>query len=439
MFDLGGGSSRSCDGVSRRNFLRVGALTAFGLGLPDLLRARVQAGSPGDEVSCILLWLQGGISHIDSFDPKPEAPAEVRGEFGVIDTAVPGIQVCDPLPRLAASQDKFSILRSLNPRNGSHGVADAYMMTGHPFNPALTYPSFGAVLSKEKGDRNQMPPFVQVGMSIDARFGGGVAGFLGDRYNPFVLPGDASNPNYTVRDVTMPAGIDRARFERRMKVLDAVDTWQERMEAVPSALEATDTFYQKAYGLITAPQAKKAFQIGAEDPRLRDRYGRNSLGQGCLLARRLIEAGVRFVTVTDGGWDTHQNNFKALKDRLLPRLDGALSALLQDLSDRGLLASTMVVCLSDFGRTPKVNPSAGRDHWSTAGIALLAGAGLKPGVAVGQTNALAESPIEAPYVTEDLAATIYDRLGIPLDTTHHTPDGRPIQVNYDGRLIRELL
>lgn len=439
MFQLASGSNRSCDGISRRNFLRVGSLSALGLALPDLLRAKAAAGTPGSDVSCILLWLQGGISHIDSFDPKPEAPSEIRGEFGVIDTNVPGIQVCDPLPRLAVHQDKYSILRSLNPRNGSHGVADAYMLTGHPFNQALTFPTYGAVVAKERGDRNQMPPFVQVGTAVDARFGGGVAGFLGDQYNPFVLPGDASNPAFTVRDVTMPGGVDRPRFERRMKVLDAVDTWQSQMESAPTALEATDTFYQKAYNLITAPQAKKAFDLNAEDPRLRDRYGRHSLGQGCLLARRLVEAGVRFVTVTDGGWDTHTNNFKSLRDRLLPRLDFAVSGLLQDLSDRGQLESTLVVVLSDFGRTPKVNPSAGRDHWSTAGIALLAGGGLKSGVAVGQTNQLAESPVQAPYYTEDLAATIYDRLGIPLDTTHHTPDGRPIQVNYDGRPIRELL
>jgi hypothetical protein len=439
MFQIASGSSRSCDGISRRHFLRVGALGALGLGLPDLLRARAAAGSPGEEVSCILLWLQGGISHIDSFDPKPDAPAEVRGEFDTIATNVPGIRVCDPLPKLAAHQDKFSILRSLNPRNGSHGVADAYMMSGHKFNPALTYPSFGAVVARERGDRNRMPPYVQVGTAIDQRFGGGVAGFLGDQYNPFVLPGDASRPGYSVRDVSLAGGVDRDRFERRMKVLDAVDTWQARMEASPSALEATDTFYQKAYGLITAPQAKRAFDLSAEDPRLRDRYGRHSLGQGCLMARRLIEAGVRFVTVTDGGWDTHQDNFNAMRSRLLPRLDAALSALLQDLSDRGLLGSTLVLCLSDFGRTPKVNPSAGRDHWSTASVALLAGAGLRPGLAVGQTNALAEAPVDAPYYTEDVAATIYGRLGIPLDTTHHTPDGRPIAVNYDGRPIRELL
>ena len=440
MFELSHGSHRSCDGVRRRDVLRVGALSALGLSLPGFLRARAEAATgPDKDVSCILLWLQGGISHIDSFDPKPEAPAEVRGEFGVIPTNVPGIDLCDPLPTLARHQDKYSILRSLNPKNGSHGVADAYMLTGHPFNPAITYPAYGSVIAREKGDRNRMPPYVQVGTSIDQKFGGGVAGFLGDQYNPFVLPGDASNPNFTVRDVSLTGGLDRDRFERRMRVLDAVDTWQSKFEASVPTVEAAETFYQKAYSLITAPQAKKAFDLGAEDPRLRDRYGRNSLGQGCLLARRLIDSGVRFVTVTDGGWDTHEKNFTALKDRLLPRLDSALSALLQDLSDRGRLDSTLVVTLSDFGRTPKINPSAGRDHWSTAGVALLGGGGIAPGRAVGRTNALGEQPTESPYYTEDLAATVYHCLGVPLDTTHQTPDGRPVQVNYDGKLIRELV
>lgn len=427
--------------MTRRNLLKVGSLGALGLGLPDLFRAEAKAArvQKGPDVSCILVWLQGGISHIDSFDPKPDAPVEIRGEFGVIPTNIPGIQFTEHLPRLAQQVDQFAVLRSLNPKNGSHGVADAYVMSGHPFNPALTYPAFGAVVAKEKGDRESMPPYVQVGTAIDQRFGGGVAGFLGDQFNPFVLPGDASSPGFTVRDVTLPGQIDRTRFDRRMKVLNAVDTWQAKLESTPGAIEATDGFYQKAYSLITAPRAKKAFAIGSEDPRTRDRYGRNSLGQGCLLARRLVESGVRFVTVTDGGWDTHQNNFVSLRNRLLPRLDSAVSGLLQDLSDRGLLDTTLVMVLSDFGRTPKVNPSAGRDHWSTASVALIAGGGLKGGQAIGKTNPLGEQPIESPYYTEDVAATLYTRLGIPLDTAHQTPDGRPISINYEGRLIQELI
>jgi hypothetical protein len=445
MFELKLGSNRGCDRIRRRDALKVGTLSALGLRLPDHLRARAMAeGSSGaaptdlGDVSCILIWLSGGISHIDSFDPKPDAPAEVRGEFATIATNVPGISICDQLPRLARHQDKYSILRSLNPRNGSHGVADASMLSGHPFNPALTFPSFGAVVAKERGDRMGMPPYIQLGTAIDQRFGG-VAGFLGDQYNPLVLPGDPSSPSFSVRDVTQPGGVDRVRFQRRMKLPHTVDAWQASMEATSSALEAADTFDQKAFNLVTAPNAKKAFDLRSEDPEIRDRYGKNSLGQGCLLARRLVEAGVRFVTVADGGWDTHQNNFISLRSRLLPKLDGAISSLLQDLSDRGRLDSTLVLVLSDFGRTPKVNPSAGRDHWSTAGIALLAGGGVRNGIVVGETNSLAEHPTEAPYYTEDLAATIYHCLGIPLDTTHLTPDGRPIVVNDGGRLIRELV
>src|SRR3954469_25283669 len=247
MFQLVQGSNRSCDGITRRNILRVGSLAALCLTLPDLLRARASSASTSDgkDVSCILLWLQGGISHIDSFDPKPEAPAEVRGEFGTIPTNVPGVSLADPLVNLAATQDKFSILRSLNPRNGSHGVADAYMLSGHPFSQAITYSSYGAVVAREKGGRESMPPYVQLGVAIDQRFGGGVAGYLGDQYNPFVLPGDASNPSFTVRDVTLPGGVDRDRFNRRMKVLETVDTWQARVESSVSALEAADTFSQK--------------------------------------------------------------------------------------------------------------------------------------------------------------------------------------------------
>ncbi len=391
------------------------------------------------DVSCIVVWLQGGLSHIDSFDPKPEAPAEVRGEFGAIATGVPGIQLCDPLPLLARQQDKFAILRSLNPKNGSHGVADAYVLSGHPFSPAVTFPAFGAVVARELGDRTSLPPYVQVGTAIDQRFGGGVAGYLGDQYNPFVLPGDPSSNAFTVRDVSLAGGTDRARLDRRMRVLDAVDTWQKSLETAPEPLEATDSFYRKAYTLITSPEAKRAFDLKGEDPRLRDRYGRHNLGHGCLLARRLVEAGTRFVTVTHGGWDTHQNNFESLRKTLLPRLDSAIAALLQDLSDRGLLESTLVVVLTDFGRTPKVNPSAGRDHWGTASVALFAGAGIAGGQVVGATNGLAEAPVEAPYYAEDVAATIYDRLGIPLDTTHQTPDGRPIAIVANGRPIPELV
>ena len=365
----------------------------------------------------------------------PGDPRRVRGDH----TNVPGISLCDPLPMLAQHQDKYSILRSLNPKNGSHGVADAYMLTGHPFNQAITYPTYGAVRRAGAGRPAACPRTCSSAIDRPEV-----------RRRGRRVPGRPVQPVRPARRCVEPefhGPRRRLARRRRPRPLPASDEGprrpstpgRQRVERPRRSLQAADTFYEKAYNLITAPQAKKAFDIHSEDPRLRDRYGRNSLGQGCLLARRLIEAGVRFVTVTDGGWDTHQNNFISLKTRLLPRLDAAVSGLLQDLSDRGMLDSTLVVVLSDFGRTPKINPSAGRDHWSTAGVALLAGGGLRPGIAVGQTNALAEQPTEAPYYTEDLAATIYHRLGIPLDTTHHTPDGRPIQVNYDGRVIRELV
>lgn len=440
MFAVESESHRRCDGVRRRDFLRIGALAGLGISLPGLLRAEASTDRGTRDVSCILIWLQGGMSHIDSFDPKPDAPTEVRGEFGAIATNVAGIQLAEPLPLLAMQQDRYSIVRSLNPRNGSHGVADAYMLTGHPFTPAMTYPCYGSVLARERGGLGAMPPHVQIGTAVDARFGGGVAGFLGDQYNPFILPGDPSNPSFSVRDVSLPGGIDAGRFGRRMHALEAVDIWRSKMESPGGPLEATDVFYKKAYDLITSPVARKAFALGQEGPRLRDRYGRTALGQGCLLARRLVESGVRFVTVTHGGWDTHQDNFKAMRGRLLPTLDLAVSGLLQDLTDRGMLDSTLVVGLSDFGRTPKVNPSAGRDHWATASVAFLAGGGLRGGVAVGATNPLAEMPVDAPYYTEDVAATIYHALGIPIDTFHMAPDGRPIRVTSpEAQVIRELI
>ncbi len=369
MLTIPGRSGKSCDGVSRRNFLRVGSLSALGMSLPSLLQAK--AASPRDDVSCILVWLQGGLSHLDSFDPKPDAALKIRGEFSAISTKVPGIQICEHLPKLAMQQDKFSIIRSLNPQNGSHGVAESYMLSGYPFHASLTFPSYGSVVAREIGSRRGMPSNVQIGQSIDARFGGGGAGFLGNSFDPFIV----SYP-------TIPSG---------------------------------------------------------ENPVLLDRYGRHSLGQSCLLARRLTESGVRFVTVTDSGWDTHLDSFGKLRDNLLPRLDSSISALLQDLSDRGRLDSTLVMVLSDFGRTPKVNSAAGRDHCSTASVALMAGAGLKAGIVVGQTNANGELPIDSPCFTEDIAATIYNRFGITRSMTHVTPAGQILPVNYGGRLIRELL
>jgi uncharacterized protein (DUF1501 family) len=441
-----GRKSSDCTGLSRREFLRVGGLSALGLSLPAFLRLRQQAAAASTPaprrgaVNCILLWMQGGPSHIDTFDPKPNAAAEIRGEFGTIPTRHPGVRVCEHLPLLARQFDKLSLIRGHDPRNGSHGVADHLMMSGRPFNPAMAFPCYGSVVARERGYRDGMFPFVQLGRNIDRRFNGGVAGFLGDQYNPFEVHEDPSAAAFRVRDLSLPAGPAADRLRRRHAMLSEIDRPRSRTDQTLSpAVQARDAFYERAYSLITSPAARRAFAIEQESARVRDAYGRNTLGQSCLLARRLIEAGVHFVTVTDGGWDTHQNNFRSLRDRLLPRLDRAYAALLQDLHDRGLLDSTLVVWFGDFGRTPKVNPSAGRDHWSTAGVACMGGGGVRRGEVVGATNAQAEVVVDSPVTPQDLAATIYHALGIPLHTWYRAQDGRPIELVPEGRPVRQLI
>jgi uncharacterized protein (DUF1501 family) len=443
MLDFYTGAAADCSGLSRRSFLRIGGLSALGLSLPAFLRLQHLAAAEGRpakaSVNCILLWMQGGPSHIDTFDPKPDAPVEIRGEFGTVPTTLPGIRLSEHLPLLARQTDKFSIIRGHDPKNGSHGMADHLMMSGHKFNPALTYPCYGSVIAKERGYRNGMLPFVQLGRYIDRRFNGGVAGILGDQYNPFEVTDDPNSRTFKVRDLSLAGTAEQVRIERRFSMLNEMDRYQENFEDSSEAARARDIFYQKAHGLITSPATKRAFDLEQEPDKVRASYGRTQFGQSCLLARRLIEAGVHFVTVTDGGWDTHTNNFRSLRERLLPRLDQGYSALLQDLQTRGLLASTLVVWFGDFGRTPKVNASAGRDHWASAGVACMGGGGVKTGEIVGETNALAEFVVDSPTPPEDLAATIYTVLGIPLHTWYRTPDGRPIELVPEGKPIRQLL
>ncbi len=443
MFQMLTGKSADCTGLSRRQFLTIGGLSVLGLTLPSFLRLRQLAaadGSPAkNTVNCILLWMQGGPSHVDTFDPKPDAPVEVRGEFGTIPTTLAGVRLVEHLPFLAKQTDKFSIIRGHNPQNGSHGVADHLMMTGHKFNPALPFPCYGSVVSKERGYKSGMFPFVQLGRYIDRRFNGGIGGFLGDQYNPFEVAGDPNAPGFRVRDLSLANEAERKRMERRYAMLTELDHYQKNVEESTQTVRARDIFYEKAHGLITSPAAKRAFDLSLEPDRVRESYGRTPFGQSCLLARRLIEAGVHFVTVTDGGWDTHQNNFKSLKDRLLPRLDRAYAGLLQDLHDRGLLENTLVVWFGDFGRTPKVNPSAGRDHWASAGVACMGGGGIKMGEVVGATNQLGEFVIDSPVTPQDLAATIYHALGIPLYTWYRAQDGRPIELVPEGKPVQQLV
>jgi uncharacterized protein (DUF1501 family) len=443
MLNLFTGTSVDCTGISRRQFLSIGGLSVLGLTLPGFLRLRQLAAASGvtekQTVHCILLWMQGGPSHVDTFDPKPDAPVEIRGEFGTVPTTLPGVRLVEYLPLLAKQTDKFSIIRGHNPQNGSHGMADHLMLSGHKFNPSLPFPCYGSVVAKERGYHDGMFPFVQLGRYIDRRFNGGIGGFLGDQYNPFEVLDDPSARSFKVRDLSLASDAERVRLERRYAMLTELDRHQKQVEETAAVVKARDIFYEKAHSLISSPAAKQAFDLTQEADTVRDSYGRNSFGQSCLLARRLIEAGVHFVTVTDGGWDTHQNNFKSLKERLLPRLDKGYAALLQDLHDRGLLESTLVVWFGDFGRTPKINPSAGRDHWASAGVACMGGGGVKTGEVVGATNQLAEFVIDNPVTPQDLAATIYQALGIPLHTWYRSQDGRPVELVPEGKPIRQLV
>lgn len=431
--------THDCDGLHRRDFLKIGVLSGLGLTLPGLLaRSQLFASQQrkSRDVNCILIWTRGGTSHLDTFDPKPDAPSSVRGEFGVIDTPVPGVKFTEIVPRMAKALNRYGLLRGWNPRNAGHGVADQYVMSGHPVNPALIYPCYGSVLASYKGFKTRMPPFVQLGDNVERTSGGGTAGYLGMEHNPFEILSDPAAPKFSVRDITLPRGVDPRRLSRRRQMLSTIDALEQRIDDQPAAFEALDQHYQAALNLITAPQTKLAFEVGQENPRLRDRYGRTRFGQSCLLARRLIEAGVRFVTISDGAWDTHTDCFKALKNRRMPPVDQAFPELLSDLADRGLLESTLVVWLTDFGRTPKVNSASGRDHWPSAGFAIMAGAGIPGGSVIGRTDDEGGRITHDEYYTEDVAATIYTKLGVPLDLVTTTPDGRPIRLN-EGRPIRE--
>jgi uncharacterized protein (DUF1501 family) len=441
MLTLPFGITRDCDQVSRRSFLQVGALTGLGVSLPIAIASKRLAAAQGrheSDVNCIVIWTRGGTSHHDTYDPKPDAPVAVRGEFGVIDTAIPGIKFTEICPNMAKHADRFALLRGWNPRNGSHGSADQWVMSGRRFNQAVAYPTYGSVMSYHHGFKTAMPPFVQLGTDVDSRFGGGTAGVLGHEHNPFVIDSDPNSDKFTVRDITPPTGISLDRVDRRKKMLATVDQLQRGADLQPAAFRALDEQYETALNMITAQETKKAFDIASEGEKLREAYGKNRFGQNCLLARRLIEAGVRFVTVTDGGWDTHQNNFKSLKDSRIPPVDQALPQLLIDLQERGLLDTTLVCWLTDFGRTPSINSASGRDHWATAGFAIMAGAGVPAGQVLGATDGEGGYVTKDEYWSDDIATTIYMKLGIPHELIAQAPDGRPIRL-IEGKPIREWM
>ncbi len=448
MIDLPVTSGPCVGGMSRRETLRIGSLGVFGLNLPQLLRAaddNRQKGRPGKTNSCILLWLSGGISQIDSFDPKPNAPLEIRGEFKTIPTTTPGIHFVEHLPRLARLTQRFSLIRSMTHNQGTHGLADQLVTSGYAPTPSgvgVRYPSQGSVVSWVTGYRDGVPPYVYVGdisgpdgfRKRDALN----AGVLGAQYNPLEIGDKANDAGFRVKDVTPPKGVDLERMGSRRSMLQMLDKWQRGTDSRLAMLDEVDGYYQKAYSLVTSPRVKKAFQLDEEPAKLRDAYGRTMFGQSCLLARRMVEAGVRYVTVGMPGWDTHTNNFRDMKDKLLPVLDMAYSALLQDVHDRGLMDSTLVICMGEFGRTPKINAEAGRDHWPATQVFALGGAGVKTGLVVGATNERSEYPTERPVSVQDFSATVYSALGISPDLVYPN-ENRPTTVLTGGEPISELI
>jgi hypothetical protein len=372
---------------------------------------------------------------LDTFDLKPDAPKEIRGEFKPISTNVPGIQICEHLPFTAKQADKFTILRSMKSRENNHERAINYLLTGYLPLPTLEFPSVGSVISKELGSKNGLPPYVAVPNTFPS-YG---AGYLGGSYNPFIA-GDPNVSGYQARDLTLPADVDWTRVGNRNFLLKQMDAKFRAIEA-STDMAAMDSFYQKAYDLLKSPAARKAFDIGAEKESLRERYGRTPVGQGALLARRLVESGVRFVTVAKGwlNYDTHGDNFNTMKKALLPEFDRAFAGLLEDLHERGMLDTTLVIAMGEFGRTPKVNEAAGRDHHSKAWSIALAGAGIPGGRVLGATDKDGVQVTDLPVEPEDLLFTIYTLFGIDPAREYQTPIGRPVKPVNGGHLIPGLL
>jgi len=435
--------SARCDGVSRRDFLHLGVLSSFGLSLPDLFRLQAAQHSPKPQVrstSCILIWLDGGPSHLEMFDLKPDAPVEVRGEFKPIGTSVPGVRICEHLPRTAMLMHEVALIRSLTHELGNHDTGSHYLLTGHRPTPVVEYPSLGSIVARETGFGAALPPFVAIPEPVAALR----AGYLPASFGPFAVGGDPSKPDFRVRDLEPPAGVSFDRVEHRRAMQQALDGFSRHVEE-GAATRSRDTFYEQAFRLLTSPQAKAAFDLNAEKPGARERYGRSRLGTGCLLARRLVESGARFVSVVDTGWDMHQQIFKAMPDALfpgsgkLPALDRAYSSLLADLRERGLLDSTLVVLMGEFGRTPKLNSLGGRDHWPRAGFVCLAGGGVKGGQVIGATDAYGEVPAERPVRPEDLAFTILKLLGVDPAKEYQTSAGRPLRILGEGSFVSELV
>jgi hypothetical protein len=441
-------------GQKRRSFLQLGLKGLAGgsfLELFQLTRQAAAAESVGEKAkkptSCILIWMDGGPSHFETFDPKPDAPSEIRGDFSAISTNVPGIQISQHLPKLASIADKYAIVRSVCHNQGNHGAGNHYMMTGAP--PRIPvgcgafvsfHPSMGSVAAYERPAPHGLPGY----FSIPTMTRSGGPNFLGAKYAPFVIGSEPNSEHFRVRDVELPSGLADTRFQSRRDLRTLVD----RMPRIgdPAAADpvvAIDEYYRQGYELVTTPEAQKAFDIHSEPMKVRDAYGRNSFGQRTLLARRLIEAGVPFVTVDDGGWDHHSDIFGALSTRL-PQWDQTVAALINDLEERGLLETTMVIALGEFGRTPKISTLSGqtkpgRDHWANAMSILFAGGGTPGGQVIGATDRQGYAAVERVLAPENFVSTVYRKLGIDPDKIYYTAAGRPTHLVTDGTPIIELM
>ncbi len=426
--------------LSRRSFLTVGALSGLGITLADYFQAKEARADlkhydfiEAKAQSVIHIFLPGGMAHQESFDPKPYAPIEYRGELNTIKTNT-GEVFSETLPKLAQCADKIAVIRSMTHGEAAHERGTHNMYTGYRPSPALQYPSMGSVVSHEFGPRRDLPPYVMI-PSLPNVYAG--TGYLSSSYAGFSLGSDPAGAGFKVRDLELPGGVDEQRFGRRRNMLEAVNQYFTSKEQADS-LNAVDTFYQRAYSILSSENARLAFDIEKEDPAIRDRYGRNTAGARLLLARRLIESGVRFVSLTYGGWDHHDNIEGNMRGQM-PPLDQGFATLIRDLEERGLLDSTLVCMCTEFGRTPKINQTGGRDHWPKVFTTVMAGGGLKKGIVYGSSNSTASEPEDNPLTVEDWATTVYDRMGIVADKELMAPGNRPIEIVDGGKVIKEII
>ena len=420
--------------LGRREMLQAGAV--FGLGYADILRARSRGDEdfPARANAVIHVHLPGGLAHQDSFDPKPYAPMSYRGQTRAIDTNVPGIQFSQHMKKMAKVADKLTVIRSFSHNEADHDRGTHNMLTGYRPSPAVIFPSMGSITAHELGPQRDLPPYVCV-PGVASSFAG--SGYLSSSYAPFGLGADPASDNFRVRDLDAPSDVNSDRFNRRRALLDHVNS-EFSSSQCSDELIAMDSFYERAYDLLGSQSAKDAFRIEQEDDKVRDLYGRNQAGQRMLLGRRLVEAGVRYVTINIGGWDHHENIHKGLKKNL-PQVDQAFARLLIDLDERGLLDTTLVLLTSEFGRTPKINPKGGRDHWPGCFSVVMAGGGVKRGYVHGRSDATASAPEEKRVGPEDFARTVFMLTGIQPDKELMSPGDRPLSIQENGNLLRDIL